>query len=170
MSNTKTKKNKPWKWVESSIDPRIEHIELRYGDASNSDWDSWIPVARIGKPAKQIFPVEWLLDSQATENLEIVNYTLKELNFYLIELGKSHPWEYAIYHCSTAANMYSKIHWSYFSEGSKGQRFSSKVVKLSKQESNEIFGAASEIKDTEKKNQIKSVIIKPNLPNDKIKG
>ena len=24
------------------------------------------------------------------------------------------PWSYAIYHCGTAANIYSPVHWSYF--------------------------------------------------------
>jgi hypothetical protein len=54
----------------------------------------------------------------------------KELDFYLVEKGEMNPWAYAQYHCSTAANMYSTVHWSYFPSGTRGQRVSSMVVRL----------------------------------------
>lgn len=38
----------------------------------------------------------------------------KELNFYLVEKGEKDPWQYAIYHCGTASNIYSDVHWGYF--------------------------------------------------------
>lgn len=39
---------------------------------------------------------------------------VKEIQFYLLELEKSDPWQYAQYHSSTAANTYSAIHWTFF--------------------------------------------------------
>jgi len=41
----------------------------------------------------------------------------RELDFYLVEKGGANPWAYAKYHCNTAANMYSSVHWSYFPSG-----------------------------------------------------
>ena len=35
----------------------------------------------------------------------------KELDYYLIELNEPDPWKYAKYHCSTTANLYSKVAW-----------------------------------------------------------
>ncbi len=42
-----------------------------------------------------------------------------ELNFYLVEKGEPDPWAYAKYHCTTASNLYSSVHWSYYPEGDK---------------------------------------------------
>jgi hypothetical protein len=62
----------------------------------------------------------------------MIDAVRKELHFYLVEHpkdfpGTGHPWEYAVYHCSTGANMYSSVHWSYFPNGNHGQRHSSEV-------------------------------------------
>ena len=43
----------------------------------------------------------------------------RELDFYLVEHPRDYPdtgdpWSYAVYHCSTGANVYSPVHWSYF--------------------------------------------------------
>ncbi len=42
-----------WKWKRGFVDPRGEHIEIRCGDAKNSDYDSWHPIALVGKPENQ---------------------------------------------------------------------------------------------------------------------
>jgi len=42
-----------------------------------------------------------------------------ELDFYFGELGERDPWRYAIYHCSTLANVYSKVHWKYYTKRSE---------------------------------------------------
>jgi hypothetical protein len=44
-----------------------------------------------------------------------MNKTKEELDFYLVELHERDPWLYAKYHCGTIANVYSSIHWSFFS-------------------------------------------------------
>lgn len=40
-----------------------------------------------------------------------------EIRFYLLEKGEADPWAYAVYHCSTAANVYSRIHWAHYPAG-----------------------------------------------------
>ncbi len=61
----------------------------------------------------------------------MVAYARKSLDFYLVGLNKPDPWAYAIYHCNTAANMYSEVHWSYFPKGNQGERYASEVVQVS---------------------------------------
>ena len=46
-----------------------------------------------------------------------------ELRYGDAAKGEPNPWEYAIYHCNTSANVYSKVHWSYFPNGKRGKAF-----------------------------------------------
>jgi hypothetical protein len=62
---------------------------------------------------------------------QMINAARKELDFYLVDKREPNPWAYAKYHCNTAANMYSKVHWSYFPNGNRGERHSSSLVRLS---------------------------------------
>jgi hypothetical protein len=101
-----------WAWHKDEVGPREEHFELRYGIAENSGWDKWLPVARVGHPVGQSFPVQFLLDSSPS-NQPMLAAAIKELDFYLVELGKPDPWRYAKYHCETCANAYSSVHWSF---------------------------------------------------------
>ena len=39
------------------------------------------------------------------------------LRAYLVELRESDLWAYAIYHCGTAENWYSDLHWGFFPRG-----------------------------------------------------
>ena len=117
-----------WRWTEGKVDRGKEHIELRCGDASEAEYKNWRPVALIGPPQNHTFPVEWLADESTTEDKGAIQAARKELDFYLVEKRERDPWVYAQYHCGTAANMYSKIHWSYFPEGELGDRVSTKVV------------------------------------------
>jgi hypothetical protein len=49
----------------------------------------------------------------------MIRYVRREIDYYLVELREKDPWAYAIYHCSTAANVYSKVHWGYYPKGYK---------------------------------------------------
>jgi hypothetical protein len=120
-----------WSWREDVIDVQTEHIELRYGDAGNSPYEQWIPVALIGKPTNNVFPVLWLVSPDDPAHERMIDAARKELDFFLVELREPNPWEYAKYHCKTAANIYSDVHWSYFPNGNLGQRHLSSVVRLS---------------------------------------
>ena len=119
-----------WDWREGMVDVRGEHIELRYGDAAKSAYKQWLPIALIGKPADQVFPVLWLMSPDNPSHEEMIASARKELDFYLVENREPDPWAYAKYHCNTAANMYSDVHWSYFPDGNRGQRHSSMVMNM----------------------------------------
>jgi len=141
MPSSRRGKSSAWHWREGPVDPAGEHIELRYGDASRDGYDHWTPVALIGRPKHRTFPLRWLSGGDPG----IISAVQQELDFYLVEHPKDfpdtgHPWEYAIYHCGTGANMYSKVHWSYFPSGLQGDRHSSMVVQLSADEAVQLFG------------------------------
>src|SRR5262249_25613914 len=101
-----------WEWKEGKVDRSAPHMKLFYGD-----WgESALPVALVAKPVGQSFPVEFLQIPEVDqgEYERIKQAVMKELTFYLVEKGEKAPWQYAIYHCGTASNIYSQVHWSYF--------------------------------------------------------
>lgn len=100
-----------WKWAEGQVDPLSEHFELYYGDIESEK--SRCPVALVGPPKDNIFSVTWMADIRNPEEIPMIDAARKELDFYLLEVGDPDPWVYAGYHCNTAANVYSKIHWVY---------------------------------------------------------
>jgi hypothetical protein len=122
---------KNWSWQESIVDVEGEHIELRYGDAAKSTYEQWLPIALVGTPTNHVFPVLWLISASNPSHKQMIDAAKKELDFYLVEKREANPWAYAKYHCNTGANMYSSVHWSYFPNGNRGQRHSSRVVRLS---------------------------------------
>lgn len=101
----------PWKWVMGSGDTNREYIEIRYGDVNEVEPKDFIAVARIGPPHDRTFTVEFLIDPSSSEYRELIERTQQELDFYLLEVGGANPWAYAKYHCGTAANIYSPVHW-----------------------------------------------------------
>ena len=133
MKNTQPE----WQWEEGEVDERKEHIELRYGKAGETPYENWMPIARIAKLTNNIFAVEWLLKQDSSEHQIILNDARHELDFYLVEKGEPDPWAYALYHCGTGANMYSRVHWSYFQTGNQEKRYASKILKLSTEDSQE---------------------------------
>jgi hypothetical protein len=143
MRSGTTKDTSRWRWQEGAVDSALEHIELRYGDASREGHDQWTPVALVGRPKGRTFPVRWLLTTSA--NPEILSEVKRELTFYLVDHPKQypdtgHPWGYAVYHCGTGANMYSKVHWSHYPSGQDGDRRSSAVIHLSADDAKQLFG------------------------------
>jgi hypothetical protein len=128
-----------WRWQDGVVDPHGKHIELRYGDAGKSPYENWQPIARIGRPKKQVFPIEWLIAADSLEHEPMIIEARQELDFYLVEKGEPDPWAYAKYHCNSLANIYSRVHWSYFPRGIQGKRHSSTVRRLTKKEVALIF-------------------------------
>ncbi len=119
-----------YRWEEGVVDPGESHIQLSYGKASPVPDESWRPIARIGRPRDKVFPVQWLVDPNAAENLYEVRDARRELDLILVE---SHPLpapDYAMYWCGTAGNMYSSVHWSFFPHGQGGPAKRSRVVRL----------------------------------------
>lgn len=129
-----------WQWQPGAVDRQREHIEIRHGDAANSAYDEWCPIAVIGKPKNHVFPVSWLVKPNGPDQRRMLADTRQELDFYLVEKEETDPWGYAQYHCNTGANLYSRVHWSYFPAGSRGERRSSMVLRLSTEEAEKLFG------------------------------
>jgi len=107
---------KQWQWAESPVDRLAPHFQLTYGEIPGDTADHLTPVALVAPPSGNVFPVQFLLSGATPTELEMVHSAKKELDFYLIEHGPNSlfkdPWAYALYHCGTASNLYSSIHWS----------------------------------------------------------
>jgi hypothetical protein len=103
-----------WKWVEGVVDRNDDHIKITYGEDPE-------PVALFAPGPEKTFTVEFLpkLEALSQENQETLDDVREKLDFFLVELGEEDPWAYAIYHCSTASNMYSNVHWGYWPKGFK---------------------------------------------------
>jgi hypothetical protein len=100
-------------WSEGVVDTSNEHIEIRFGNSSDSGWDTWVPIALVSPPHQFKFTVQFLIsrkDSKAKDMIEAVH---RELDFYLVEKEEPDPWIYAQHHCRTGANVYSNVHWGY---------------------------------------------------------
>jgi hypothetical protein len=100
-----------WAWREAKVDTRGGHVVLLHG-SGNADPRSWVPAARVGRPRGHVFPVEWLVDVNAAENMELVEAVTLDLDFYLKDVGRPDPWSYARYHCQTTSNWYGDVHWA----------------------------------------------------------
>jgi hypothetical protein len=65
-----------------------------------------------------VFRVEFLMEGKKPAEAKMIHAAEDQLTFYLVEKGEEDPWYYAQYHCGTAANAYSVIHWSFVAKGS----------------------------------------------------
>ena len=118
----------PWRWQIALVDPTREHLELRYGSRDDADWDDWVLVARVGRPVNRVFPVHFVLPENDGDHKEAREAVGRSLDYYLVELGKRDPWEYAIYHTMTLANLYSPVHWGWIRPGVESERPEDAIV------------------------------------------
>jgi hypothetical protein len=111
-----------YQWINGKVSESEEHIKISFGSYNDPDAGQLISIARVSKPKEKIFRVEFLIKSDSPDETKMIDAVKKELDFYLVEWGEGSifgdPWAYAIYHCSTSANIYSLVHWAYFPEGS----------------------------------------------------
>lgn len=94
------------RWGEGVVDVSKEHFKIVYGDSQQ-------PLALIGKDTANIFKVQFLVDF-CSDNKEAISHLIREVDFYLNHKDEDDHWLYAKYHCSTAANIYSPVHWGYY--------------------------------------------------------
>jgi hypothetical protein len=87
-------------WQKGRINKDNEYIELLWAKDKTS-------ICLLQPSGNNCFIVEFI----DGVNSNYVNEAERELNFYLIEIQEPKPWIYAKYHCSTAANLYSKVSW-----------------------------------------------------------
>jgi hypothetical protein len=104
--------------VRGVVDLEKEHIKLFVGSFSDP-----LLIAALAPTDERSFTVQFVVDK--TLYPEAIADVSCELNFYLVELGEKDPWAYAKYHCSTAANIYSTVHWGLYRESKGCNRFRS---------------------------------------------
>lgn len=109
------------RWQEGGVDRTKEHFELRYGSARDGGWSKWIPLAVVGPPIAGVVNVQFLVEPGDPSNANAISDVANEIQFYLIDKRERKPWAYAQYHCSTGANVYSNVHWSFFNPGNRVQ-------------------------------------------------
>src|SRR3989338_3008478 len=127
-----------WKWVEGVVETNDDHIKIWHGkppaeDKGGAIRQSGCPVALVARGRGKTFTVQFLLKARPTNKraAKILKDVRRELDFYLIEHVWPDPWAYAQYHCYTAANVYSKVHWGWYPKGSKrsSESHSSRVIR-----------------------------------------
>lgn len=95
------------------VSPHLEHFVISYGDAYSNDLGDLPKIARVSAPAGNTFYVEFLVQEQDPNNTTPILALMRELNFLILEKNEADPHAYMQYHCGTAANLYSSIHWAY---------------------------------------------------------
>ena len=100
-------------FVSGEVDQDSEHIVLKYGDFSTTSSAEYIKVARIGKPVAGIVTVQFLIEPADDLRIEMLDEAFSQIKSYLVVTRALSPWEYAIHHCGTSANLYSMLHWGY---------------------------------------------------------
>jgi len=109
------KEGNGYRLLDGVVDPHKEHIGIQYGGNGEV-------VAHIAPGSGKTFTVEFLVDSESFTNEKgsILEKVQQEITFYLLEHGPrsvfGDPWKYAKYHCGTAANIYSSVHWGWYPE------------------------------------------------------
>ena len=73
-------------------------------------------VAVIGFPDAGSVNVSFLIE-EGDANALLIAKIEKEINFYLLQLNKADPWQYAQDHCGTASNAFGFIRWSFKKPG-----------------------------------------------------
>jgi hypothetical protein len=116
----KEKIQKKWCLVEGIVDTNEEYIKITYGAIGDGDLE---PVALVAPDNNKTFTVQYLLkpEPKNEDNQKTLDAVRKELNFYFLELKEKDPWAYACYHCTTAGNLYSDVHWHHYPNGDKGE-------------------------------------------------
>ena len=110
LKERKTRTN--WKIVEGLVNRNKDYIRITYG----KDPD---PIALISRGKGNSFKIQFMLSKDTSDKKvqAILEEVQREIKFYLVEKGEENPWAYAIFHCGTAANVYSKVHWFYYRKG-----------------------------------------------------
>src|SRR3990172_5578682 len=92
-----------WTWADGIVNTGDEHFEITYGDDPS-------PIALVGRGRGRSITVQLFSPAgqSAGDAKEAHAKVEEELRFYFVELNEPDPWAYAIYHCTTDANLYSQ--------------------------------------------------------------
>ena len=103
--------------VEGAVSPDEEHTKLSYG-SFDTDKPPFPIVARVSPPRRGVITLELLVDDSTTRGKAIIADVRRQVHWLFLEKGEAKPWAYAKYHCTTAANVYSHVHWGWVSNPS----------------------------------------------------
>ena len=73
-------------------------------------------VARVSAPKDNVIQLELLIDDSTPHDAEVIADVRRQVHWLFVEKGEAKPWVYAHYHCTTAANVYSAVHWGWVSD------------------------------------------------------
>lgn len=103
-----------WRWTEGVVDVAAPHFVLAWPGGRWEPYRERSPIARLGRD-DDTFVVQWLdAPRLAPHHLDEARADVRvELQFYLVDKDESDPWHHARFHCTTAANVYSCVRWSF---------------------------------------------------------
>ena len=127
------KKPIKFRWVRGEVNSAKEHIKLFYGKIPEKSWDEFDLVALLAPADQSTFNVQFVLEKTGKAAEAMTRAVEDELDFYLVNKREPNGWAYAIYHCSTGANLYSMVHWAYYPKGDEGETMRSRIVKKGKE-------------------------------------
>ena len=108
-----------YRLVKGTVNPDREHFGIHFGQDDKV-------VALIAQGPGKTFVVQYLVGPGLSYQgkIDILREVQREIMFYLLEDGPRSvfhdPWTYTKYHCATAANMYSPVHWSWYPDSPVG--------------------------------------------------
>ena len=95
-------------WEEGVVDRSDDHVEIRYGERQK-------PVALVARDSQKRFTVQFLMKARANDMRarQILSEVRGDLTHYLFGLVGPDSWAFVQFHCNTAANLSSRIRWSW---------------------------------------------------------
>ena len=107
--------------IEGSVSQNEEHIAISYGSVG-TDETPFPTVARVSASRDGVINLEFLIDDSTTRDAEIIANVRRKVHWLFVEKGEAKPWAYARHYCTTAANIYSSVHWNWVSATSSLER------------------------------------------------
>jgi|SRR3989344_2317598 len=96
------------KLSEGVVDTTSEHIKIGYGKPGGP----YETMTLVSGSDKGNFTYQFLTGKNIDEKTQ--KEIIEELKYFLVNKEESKPWSYARYHCTTSANIYSPVHWSFY--------------------------------------------------------
>jgi len=95
--------------IKGTVSPAAEHIELLWGDSRTIEGvQGLVAVARLAlAPSLRQLILEFTPNAPA----EAATAVQRDIEVLFAGRGQTALWEYARYHCSSAANVYGRVHW-----------------------------------------------------------
>lgn len=113
-SNDQYSEAKSWDWVEGKVNKYKNYFRIYHNTTDEILLDDDHLIALVAPPNGQIFNVTFLIKPSSEENKKILSDVKRELDFYINDKNEPDAYRYLQYHCTTASNIYSRVHWTEF--------------------------------------------------------